>query len=114
MLRLLRAKLDDVDAGFGIDLMQLSAPVTEPLPPAQTSLPSKLDQTAGSKDREVLAALIDRLAGRLGPAGVLTLAPQESHLPERAETFVPALGATPGPAKDLLSSPKTTRRPLYC
>jgi len=111
MLRLLRAKLDDVDAGFGIDLMQLSAPATEPLPPAQTSLPSKLDQTAGSKDGEVLAALIDRLAGRLGSAGVLTLAPQESHLPERAETFVPALLAIPGPAKDLLSSPKTTRRP---
>ena len=90
LLQLLSGKLDSIDAGFGIDLMQLSATVTEPLAPMQAGLAGGTD--SGRTEDETRAALIDRLAGRLGAARVLTLAPRASHLPERAEVFVPALG----------------------
>ena len=38
LLRLVEDKIEALDMGFGVDLMALAALVTEPLPPAQTSL----------------------------------------------------------------------------
>lgn len=40
-------------------------------------------------DAAELATLVDRLANRLGPGSVGGLAPRESHVPERAQRFVP-------------------------
>lgn len=45
---------------------------------------------------EELAALVDRLANRLGLPSVGGLAPHESHVPERAQRFVPAFTPAKG------------------
>ncbi len=91
--RLLAVHLERLDLGFGVEAMALAAPVTEPLAAAQASLaPGEVpgEATAGG-----LAALVDRLVNRLGPASVVRLAPRESHTPERAVAASPAL-APPG------------------
>ncbi|WP_246191218.1 Y-family DNA polymerase [Aureimonas leprariae] len=79
---------EELDSGFGYDLIRLSVPVTAPLRPKQASL------AAGAEpDPERLAALIDRLAARLGEVSVTALGPVDSHWPERAERAVPAVAA---------------------
>jgi protein ImuB len=57
--------------------------------------------TAEGRDRDigdaaVLAALVDRLANRLGLPSVGRLEPCQSHVPERAQRFVPALTSPQG------------------
>ncbi len=89
---LLRPKLDAIDAGFGIDLMLLEAYDSQVLRPDQTPLAGLNDvQQRIRSDGEAIAALIDRLSGRLGAGAVLKLEPRASHVPERAEALVAAL-----------------------
>ncbi len=96
---LLNAKLETIDAGYGIDLMVLNAYDSGPLLPAQKPLARLLpdlaqnSQTAGRA--ETIAPLIDRLSGRLGAGAVMRLEPRASHLPERAEALVAALSSQP-------------------
>lgn len=87
--RLLAPKVAAVDAGFGIDALTLEATVAEPHEPAQAALAAGLEPDT----RAEAALLIDRLASRLGPERVVCLALAASHIPERAEARVPALGA---------------------
>jgi protein ImuB len=47
----------------------------------------------GCTDPAALAILVDQLGNRIGFANLRRLAPRESHLPERAVAFLPALGA---------------------
>jgi protein ImuB len=87
--RLFAARLDDVDAGFGIETVRLRASWAEPLALAQT------DMEAAAEDRgTTLAACIDRLTVRLGPEAVRRPVPYASHIPERAQRWQPPL--TPG------------------
>jgi protein ImuB len=80
-------KLDQVDAGFGIDLATLAAVEVEPFGAKQMAM-----QEMGSVDTCAAAAeLIDRLSNRLGPQRVIRLVPNESHIPERAEIRISAL-----------------------
>ena len=92
LFTLLRGKLDSIDAGFGIDLMLLNAYDSQPLAPDQKPLISldRSQQQSRTED-EAMAALVDRLSGRLGAGAVLRLEPRASHLPERAEALVAAL-----------------------
>ncbi len=87
---LLRERLHDLDAGFGIEVMELEARVTEPLVPRQASLDD------GRADAPDLAALIERLANRLGPERVVGFRTAGSHIPERAVVRTPRL---PGPVR---------------
>ncbi len=97
--RLFRNKLDDLDAGFGIEAMALAAEAADPLPLAQAEL------TGGDGDAGAdVAALIDRLGNRLGPAGVVRIESRASHMPERASREVsaasrraPPVGTPPAP-----------------
>lgn len=86
LMRLFRDKLGGIDPGFGIETMLLEAGVAEALPASQADF-------AGSKDAvgDDLAALVDRLQNRLGPAQVVQLAPCDSHEPVRVVTVIPAL-----------------------
>jgi len=68
----------DLDAGFGFDLVRLSALAVEPL------LPEALPLEGTCRPESDLAALGDRIGARLGPEAVQRLAPAESHVPERA------------------------------
>ena len=89
MRRLLEGRLDRIDPGFGFDLLTLEALRTEPLDPRQAGLGGKAEPAAE------VDALLDRLTARLGPGRVMWSHWRESHLPERVEVRVPALGARP-------------------
>ena len=82
---LLQDRLDGLDAGFGIETIELEARVTEPLIPCQVSLDD------GRADTVNLAVLVERLANRLGPDRIVSCGPGGSHLPERAVRRTPSL-----------------------
>jgi protein ImuB len=74
---------DEVDPGFGYDMLRLAALVTERCEPAQTGL--------ATPDHAVeLAHLIDRLGARFGLRRVTRLVPQDTHIPEFAVAAVAA------------------------
>lgn len=76
--------VDEVDAGFGIEAMRLSAPLTEPLEYRQLAAGTRV---AGEDD---LADLVSRLGNRLGFDRVLRLIPTDSLVPERSFHLAPA------------------------
>ncbi|MCW4116454.1 DNA polymerase Y family protein [Aurantimonas sp. MSK8Z-1] len=80
---------DELDAGFGYDLVKLTVLQAEGLADRQEDL-SRPD----ADDRTVVT-LLDRLGARLGEASVLRLSPVASHWPERAQDLAPAVA---GPA----------------
>lgn len=86
MLRLFAARLDDVEAGFGIEMVQLRASWSEPLALSQADLDAAAERHGTS-----LAACIDRLAVRLGGGAVTRPVPRASHIPERAQGWQPPL-----------------------
>jgi len=103
LLRLLQDRVEELDMGFGVDLMSLAALVTETLPLAQTSL----TEANGKIGPE---ALIDRLVNRLGARAVRRLFPRASHIPELAQSLKSAFA---GPSFWLEpASPKPPRPPL--
>lgn len=81
LLKLLAEKLPNLDAGFGIDLILLSAFETERLAPSQIG-----DQRQA--EMKSAAELMDRLSARLGPQAVTRLRHRPSHIPERAQILV--------------------------
>jgi len=93
--RLFAARLDDLDAGFGIELVRLCTPWTEPLVMGQAGLDAAAERHGTS-----LAACIDRLTVRLGADAVRCPLPRASHLPERAQRWAPALEPLPGVQED--------------
>ncbi len=109
-LQLLDAKLSQIDAGFGIDVAVLDAVSAEPLDPEQTTL-----GRGGAAPEQAIAALVDRLANRLGAKNVFRLAPRASHIPEQAAMRIAPLapfmesgglpGVAPGERPFLLLSP---------
>ena len=87
LLRLFDDKLERINPGFGFDLITLGATVAEALGDNQQTL----DKTGG--EAADLACLIDRLTARLGANAIRHPTPQESHIPERAEVWAPAITA---------------------
>jgi len=108
---LLALRLDDVDAGFGLEMLRLEALVVEPIPLRQQGG----GPAAGREAADGLADLIGRIGAKLGLEAVVRLHPSESHLPEKSAIEVPAAftepaGAWPWPAAPrpiiLLSPPE--------
>ena len=96
VLRLIRERIealaDPLDPGFGFDLVRLAVPTVEALDAAQPALDGER-----SRDADV-AALLDRLAARLGADRLRRFVPRDTHLPERAAHLVPhgqAIAVTP-------------------
>jgi protein ImuB len=75
-------KLEDVDAGFGIEMVRLRASWTEPMVLGQRDF-----EAAAENHGTSLAACIDRLTVRLGPDAVRRPIPRASHIPERAQRW---------------------------
>jgi protein ImuB len=69
---------DPLDPGFGFDFIRLSASRTEIVVQQQRDL------DANVHDNDELAALIDRIAARIGGRRVVVYLPQDTHIPERA------------------------------
>lgn len=88
--RLFGAKLDDVDAGFGIELLRLRASWAEPLALDQRDI-----ETAAEEHGTSLNACIDRLTVRLGKNAVQRPVAHASHIPERAQRWQPPLEPEP-------------------
>ncbi|PLK26009.1 DUF6504 family protein [Novosphingobium sp. TH158] len=90
ILRLFAARLDDVEAGFGIEMVRLRAPWCEPLALSQADFDAASENNGTS-----LAACIDRLVVRLGAEAVRRPVSQASHIPERAQRWEAPLGPQP-------------------
>lgn len=101
LMKLFQEPLATLDAGFGVELMMLSAAAVEPFDTQQVALANAVggevmlahgsdasSAPARSDDTEVVQ-LVDRLTQRLGIANVVRLAPRASHLPERAVIALP-------------------------
>jgi protein ImuB len=87
--RLFGEKLEKVDPGLGIEDLVLTAESVEKLAATQLGL----DGEAARSDSTDLAALVDRLANRLGMRALARPILRESHIPERAVRFVAPLEA---------------------
>jgi protein ImuB len=85
---LLHLKLDQIDAGFGIDCLRLEALATEAMSVVQHR--GQLEVTAGAlagraqPNAHAVDDLIGRLGARLGSEAVMRLHPADSHVPAKA------------------------------
>ena len=87
MMALLKEKLVNVDAGFGVDLMRLDCVRVARRGATQEGFAA----AAGADTQAHPGPLIDRLTNRFGTSAVTVLEARASHIPERAEIRVPAL-----------------------
>ncbi|MGX9355644.1 DNA polymerase Y family protein [Roseobacteraceae bacterium S113] len=96
---LLVMKLEDIDAGFGIDMVRLIATRVEPV---QNRTPVG-HVGAGRHVAERLAAntalddLVGRLGARVGLEAITRRHPSESHLPEKSALTLAAAFSEPAP-----------------
>lgn len=88
MAELFARAVAQVDAGFGIDALRLSAPVVEPLAPRQLT-------TARETGNDRLADLLTRLGNRTGFDNIQRRLPAESHIPERSFLVASAAWSAP-------------------
>lgn len=101
LIRLFDGKLENIDPGFGFDLLTLEATRVEPVLLIQERLDGKRDTDAD------IAGLLDRLTARLGREKITWSDWVETHKPERVEGRIPALQGAPTPAPVL-----TRERPI--
>ncbi|MEM6355663.1 MAG: DNA polymerase Y family protein, partial [Pseudomonadota bacterium] len=84
---LMEPKIDDLDAGWGIDALRLAAPETEPMRPSQVrTVDTGRSGNPATTEADALADLMSRIGNRIGFESVTRLLPAESHIPERAFT----------------------------
>ncbi len=88
MARLLTAKLETIDPGFGVEAVVLTAEAVASLTLRQDTMGARTPQS------EDLVAVIDDLANRLSPDQLWRPTPQASHVPERAAGIAAPLAAT--------------------
>ncbi|WP_426231498.1 DUF6504 family protein [Pararhizobium sp. DWP3-4] len=79
----LQAIHDDLDAGYGFEILRLCVLKTERYVAIQEDFSGRSDQTRS------LSAFADRVMARFGPESLSVLVLQESHVPERAAGFSP-------------------------
>ncbi len=90
LTRLLCDRIETIAPGFGIEIMTLTATLTEPL---------RLKQAASSlieNPAPDLSGLIDTLANRVGAKAIYRFAPQPSDVPERSVRRIPPLAEDMG------------------
>ncbi|WP_298429121.1 DNA polymerase Y family protein [uncultured Jannaschia sp.] len=95
--RLLEKRFESLDAGFGFDMIALEATRVEDQAAAQVRLDGETESDVA------IATLMDRLSARLGVGAVQVPELRESHIPERAERWVPALAGGTRPRAERLA-----------
>ncbi len=77
---------EDLDTGFGIDLMLLEARQVEEMPETQHELPQETRNriVPPEADHAELAQLLDRFGNRFGFDRITRFTPRESYIPERS------------------------------
>jgi len=86
--RLIWARMEKIEPGFGIERLRLVAARVEPLAPRPVE-----GALAGAEPAPDLALLVDRLAVRLGARRIHRLSAKESDLPERSVARIGPLAA---------------------
>jgi protein ImuB len=95
LAKLLRARIETIEPGLGIEAMTLVVPLSEPLGARQH------DHIADADRRDVdLSGLVDALANRFGRNALSRAGPRASAMPERSVTARPVLADQPGAAWD--------------
>ena len=94
--RLFGEKLQGLEAGFGFEMVRLTASWAEPLDLSQATLGEQESENGTS-----LAACIDRLSIRLGADAVRRAVPYPSHLPERAQRWQAPLAPLPASQEEM-------------
>ncbi len=112
---LVRMKLGQIDAGFGIDMLRLEAVQTEPLHKrtktghlgAGKAVRARLAQSSALDD------LIGRLGARIGLEAITRRHPASSHVPEKSALTLAAAWSEPARAwpKPAIPRPLTLWRP---
>ncbi len=94
---LLTMKLDEIDAGFGIDMIRLVAASTEPVHAHQHR--GHLEAAADGAERRSGGVEMDDLLGRIGArVGLETITrlhPADSHIPEKTSILLAAAWSEP-------------------
>lgn len=90
LIRLLCDRIETIDPGFGIEIMDLTATLAEPLVLQQAASSLIEDEQAD------LAGLVDVIANRIGAARLYRIAPVESDVPERSFRRIPPLAPDTG------------------
>ena len=107
---LLAMKIEEIDAGFGIDVLRIEAVLTEPLhdvTPAGHLDAGRRVQDRLSRDTG-LEDLMGRIGARLGLEAITRRHPASSHIPEKTATTLAAAWSEPAPEWP----PAPTPRPL--
>ncbi|WP_275540502.1 Y-family DNA polymerase [Rhizobium tubonense] len=86
----IKAVHDDLDAGFGYEIVRLNVLRYENFDAAQG------DFAGTNQSDQSLATFVDQVAARLGRECLQAFELHESHVPERASIFIPAANALPG------------------
>jgi protein ImuB len=96
---LLAMRLDQIDAGFGIDMFRLEALRTEPLHDRQSSGHLEAGRAATSRTARdtALEDLITRIGARIGMEAITRHHPGNSHIPEKAAQVLAAAWSDPAP-----------------
>ena len=97
---LLVMKLDDLDAGFGIDMVRIEARATEPVHTHQHRghADAATDGVLRKGSGAALDDLIGRLGARVGLERITRFHPADSHIPEKTASIVAAAWAGPAEA----------------
>lgn len=102
---LLALRLDEIDAGFGIDMLRLEAIVTEPVQRRTQAGHMEATDTARTRLHKDTAIedLIGRIGGRIGLEAITRYHPVSTHIPEKTAQILAAAwsepaGAWPTPA----------------
>jgi protein ImuB len=90
LVRLLCDRIETVDPGFGIEIMELRATLAEPLV-LQQAVSSLVEE-----EQADIAGLVDVIANRIGARRLYRMAPVESDVPERSVRRVPPLAPDDG------------------
>lgn len=94
---LLILRLDELDVGFGLDVLRLEAYVTEPLDQREMTghLEAGARVKAGLQQENAVLDLIGRLGARLGMDAITRLHPAQSHIPEKTYNVLSAAWSEP-------------------
>ncbi|PZX15028.1 protein ImuB [Palleronia aestuarii] len=109
---LLAMKLEEIDAGYGIDIIRLVAHVTEPVQAQQLRGQAAVTEAALARTgpaAPTLDDLVGRLGARIGLDRIIRHHPGDSHIPEKG--FVTLAVAWSEPAGEWPPSP--TPRPAF-
>jgi len=107
--RLFAERMQNIDPGFGIEVVTLAAAVTESLGARQVPMAARQLGRGEAVEEGGVTELVDRLGARLGAGNVRRAVARESHIPERAVELVSLSQPMPG-ASALW--PQEKQRPL--